>query len=262
MNVPEEKYKKEDKVFVFHEAAVYEGKILKVNNTVPETYVIHYQGFKNTHDEKDVGLERILKPGEETKRIRRKFEVIIKGEKGDPLRSRKKKKKILDESFAKRGIRLYFPEVLKNILLADDQNIRRGKLNTVPANIPISKIFKDYVAEVRQLHEQSSKKGVFLASDLTHGLSVYFNQTILTLLTYKMESEQTLFLQNKYPDLDWDEVYGFIHLLRLIVKMPELVAWADLHADCCKVLQCELNAFVLWLSENHRFYLPEPDESF
>jgi len=73
-----------------------------------------------------------------------------------------------------------------------------------------------------------------------------------------LKDHNTVIWQKKQGSKPLSEVYGAEHLLRLFVKLPQLLAHTNMEEDAANVLQQKLNEFLKFLQKNHStFFLTE-----
>jgi len=150
-------------------------------------------------------------------------------------------------------IKLNLPAVLKKQLVDDwDWITREKKIVSLPR--------KPTVAEILDLFLQTKKKGgqsEKIFNEVIEGIRIYFDKALGTLLLYRFERPQYSDLTKKQAK-PLSEVYGAEHLLRLFVKLPQLLAHTNMEEDAANVLQQKLNEFLKFLQKNHAtFFLTE-----
>ncbi|CAG8666187.1 11136_t:CDS:2, partial [Cetraspora pellucida] len=59
--------------------------------------------------------------------------------------------------------------------------------------------------------------------DVTNGIKQYFNEALPICLLYRFERQQYVEMTEKYPKKEMSSIYGAEHLMRLVVKIPDLV---------------------------------------
>ncbi|VFQ99075.1 unnamed protein product [Cuscuta campestris] len=84
--------------------------------------------------------------------------------------------------------------------------------------------------------------------EILSGLQRYFDKALYALLLYKNEREQyqQVITGVVYPSF----VYGAEHLLRLFVKLPEMLRHANIEEETVTVLRQELQDFLRFLMKN------------
>lgn len=146
------------------------------------------------------------------------------------------------------------PAVLKKQLVDDwDWITREKKIVSLPR--------KPSVAEILDQFLQSKKKGgqsEKIFNEVIEGIRIYFDKALGTLLLYRFERPQYSDLAKKQGSKPLSEVYGAEHLLRLFVKLPQLLAHTNMEEDAANVLQQKLNEFLKFLQKSHAtFFLTE-----
>jgi len=264
-------FSENEKILAYHKGLIYDAKVLKVElKDGQPAYAIHYSGWNKNYDE-TVPEDRILKYSDENlerkkvlyeetmaalnKKSGRKLDV-------DKDKGRQAKKRKLDATTSgpddverkKVEIKLNLPAVLKKQLVDDwDWITREKKIVSLPR--------KPTVAEILDLFLQSKKKGgqsEKIFNEVIEGIRIYFDKALGTLLLYRFERPQYSDLAKKQGSKPLSEVYGAEHLLRLFVKLPQLLAHTNMEEDAANVLQQKLNEFLKFLQKNHStFFLTE-----
>ena len=83
------------------------------------------------------------------------------------------------------------------------------------------------------------------------GLQEYFDKALGTILLYKQERPQYAEIRkSSRGGKAMSTIYGSIHLLRLFVKLPTLVALTGLSKESFKSMHEQLTDFMSFLSQN------------
>ena len=136
---------------------------------------------------------------------------------------------------------------LKRELISGWEKItREGKLATLPRAVTAAEVLRRYADDATsraKTPEQSE-----LASEVAIGLRAYFDKSLAAALLYDQEREQAekALAGGKAPS----EVYGADHLLRLFVKLPDLVPLDGMDQAAVKALRGRLTDFLRWLQRN------------
>jgi len=93
--------------------------------------------------------------------------------------------------------------------------------------------------------------------EITDGLTAYFESALGSLLLYRFERQQYKDILTKYPEKNLSEIYGCEHLLRLFVKLPQLLSQAQMDAETLQVLQLKLSEILKFLHKNCEKFLSE-----
>jgi mortality factor 4-like protein 1 len=89
--------------------------------------------------------------------------------------------------------------------------------------------------------------------EFVEGLRLYFDRALPTLLLYRFERAQFEEYVLTRPEGDrrpLSEVYGAEHLLRLLVKLPDILASAALPAEDSRILDARVRELVRFLNVN------------
>ena len=79
-----------------------------------------------------------------------------------------------------------------------------------------------------------------LYGEVSDGMKTFFNQSIGTVLLYKYERKQFREMRESHRNTPYIELYGAEHLLRLFVKLPELLAHCKMQHEHLTVLVSKL----------------------
>ncbi|XP_047341464.1 protein MRG2-like isoform X2 [Impatiens glandulifera] len=246
-----------EKVLAFHNKQVYEAKVQKKEFRMKEwKYFVHYPGWNKNWDEW-VGLDRLMKYTEENfqkqqvrlgKQRIDKNEKSVHGSENKPRnttvpRSKKRKNDSVtkDKGTGLSGKRVLFhiPSTLKKQLVDDCEFITQlGQLVKLPRNPNINNILDKYL----NYRLADSER------EILDGLRCYFDKALFAMLLYKDERQQ--YEQATADNIAPSTVYGAEHLLRLFVKLPEILIHANIEEETLQELQQRLQDFLKFLQQN------------
>ncbi|XP_074583024.1 protein MRG1-like [Curcuma longa] len=271
-----------EKVLAYHGPLIYEAKIQKAEIRKDEwRYFVHYLGWSKNWDEW-VPADRMLKHTEENIRKQQALEKNQNSEKNprygrstqnklkdakvdkeDPKSyvSKGKKRKVQsdlqDEKIPENLVKLQFPVTLKKQLVDEWEFVTQmGKLVKLPRSPNVDEILKKY------LDFQIQKDGMITESvgEILKGLRCYFDKALPAMLLYKKERHQ--YHKTIRDDVSPSTVYGAEHLLRLFVKLPELLACVNMEEEALAKLQKKLLDILRFLQKNQStFFLSAYDGS-
>jgi len=141
-------------------------------------------------------------------------------------------------------LELDMPVVLRKALLDDyDAIVEEGKLQPLPRRPSIADMLQTYVADAHQIRGSSESE-----VELSLGLRSYFDKALLVSLLYRGEREQAVQVlsDNRVASC----IFGAEHLLRLFVKLPELMAFAITSESQAATVSIMIQDLMLWMSEN------------
>ncbi|KAF7141274.1 hypothetical protein RHSIM_Rhsim06G0056800 [Rhododendron simsii] len=208
-------------------------------------FYVHYLGWKKSWDEW-VSMDRLMKFTEENMQkqvVLNKKKSTEKITKTGGARGKKRKidsvEKEKDNLTPEKLLNILLPSTLKKQLVDDCEFITHlGKLVRLPRNPNVDDILKKY------LDHRLKKDGAIADSieEILNGLRCYFDKALPAMLLYKSERQQ-------YQDATADHVppstvYGAEHLLRLFVKLPEMLCYANIEEETLKELQQKLLDFL------------------
>ncbi|XP_073003528.1 protein MRG1 isoform X2 [Typha latifolia] len=275
-----------EKVLAYHGPRIYEAKVQKVDLRKDEwKYFVHYLGWNKNWDEW-VGSDRLLKftddnvhkqqeleknqPADKTAKTGRsthnkpKSSNDAKVDKEDPrnLLAKGKKRKSHpgtegDRRSPEKLVMLQFPLNLKKQLLDDWEFVAQlGKLVKLPCSPNVDDILKSY------LEYRTKKDGMIAESvgEILKGIRCYFDKALPAMLLYKKERQQ--YHEAVQGNTAPSTIYGAEHLLRLFVKLPELLAYVNMEEEALTKLQQKLLDFLKFLQKNQSsFFLSAYDGS-
>ncbi|KAF5190828.1 Mortality factor 4 like [Thalictrum thalictroides] len=162
-----------------------------------------------------------------------------------------------DAVSANKHVKILIPSTLKKQLLDDCEYVTQlGKLVKLPRSPCVDDIMTKYL-------DYKTKKDVAITESITEilkGLRTYFDKALPVMLLYKKELQQyqEAIEDNKSPSA----VYGAEHLLRLFVKLPEILAHANIDEETLTQLLQNLHDFLKFLQKSQStFFLSTYDVS-
>ncbi|KAK1323899.1 hypothetical protein QJS10_CPA02g00378 [Acorus calamus] len=241
-----------EKVYAYHGPLIYEAKVQKVEFRKGEwKYFVHYLGWNKNWDEWVI-KDRLLKFNKENAQKKKALTDDQSTEKNTKSgRSTQNKPKSSNDAKADK-------EDTKN-------TATRGKKRKVQSGVELVKLPRTPNVDniLKKYLEYRTKKDNKIAEsigEILKGLRCYFDKALPAMLLYKEERKQyrELVVDNVSPST----VYGAEHLLRLFVKLPELLAYVNMDEDASAKLQKKLFDFLKYLEKNQSsFFLSTYDGS-
>ncbi|KAH1133645.1 hypothetical protein GLYMA_05G099000v4 [Glycine max] len=277
-------YSEGEKVLAYHGPRIYEAKVQKAEIRKSEwKYFVHYLGWSKNWDEW-VGEERLMKHTEEnvmkqqaldkkqnvdknvksgrSSQGKAKSSTDAKMDKEDVKNNVSKGKKRKHDAGVEKGsgtveklVKIQIPATLKKQLVDDwDSVTQQDKLVKLPRSPTVDEILTKY------LEYKSKKDGIAPDSigEILKGIRCYFDKALPMMLLYKKERKQynDAIVDNVSPST----IYGAEHLLRLFVKLPELLAYVTIEEETLNRLQQKLLDFLKFLQKNQStFFLSAYD---
>lgn len=273
----------DEKVLAFHSGQYYEAKVIRALYEENKWgFFVHYTGWNKTWDEW-VGTDRLLKHTEENvqkqKALKERLEMEMKTKavqapqmklkNSGVSRGRKRKNDNLNKEKdlvpLEKLVNLQIPPTLKKQLVDDCEFIthqsKHRQLVKLPRAPNVQDICKKYC-------EYRSKKDVMMpesTAEIMKGLRCYFDKALPAMLLYKSERQQ--YTYEIRDDVSPSMVYGAEHLLRLFVKLPELLVHANIEEETLAELHQKLVDFLRFLQKNQsafflsRYHVPEDSEA-
>ncbi|XP_039050310.1 protein MRG1-like [Hibiscus syriacus] len=263
-------FREDEKVLAYHCRFIYLAKVLKCEKRSNGWhYFVHYLGWKKNWDEW-VGVDRLMKFTEENLHkqvaLNKKLKEEQKGEfqtskrgtarvslrnpKGSRGKRQKndaicKDKQAVPSDSSEKLVNIQIPLTLKKQLVNDCEFITHlGKLIVLPCTPSVEDILKMYL-DYRYTKDNMVSDSV---GEIFKGIRSYFNKALPVILLYKSERKQ--YRNTITEDICPSIVYGAEHLLRLFVKLPELLIHADIEQETLLELQQKLVDFLKFLQMN------------
>ncbi|XP_040996693.1 protein MRG1-like isoform X2 [Juglans microcarpa x Juglans regia] len=265
-----------EKVLAFHSVRIYEAKI---EYQMEWRFFVHYPGWSKNWDEW-VGVDRLMKFTEENVQKqqalnkKQSFEKntklarasLIKPKSSHMARAKKRKTDFVSKEdgnlLLDRLVNIQLPPPLKKQLVDDCEFITHlGKLVKLPRTPNVDDILRKY------LDYRMKKDGLISDSvgEVLKGLRCYFDKVLPVMLLYKSERQQ--YDEANSDDVSPSTVYGAEHLLRLFVKLPELLYHANIEEETLMELQQKLIDFLKFLQKHQSafflstYHVPEDIET-
>ncbi|GAY50258.1 hypothetical protein CUMW_125240 [Citrus unshiu] len=212
--------------------------------------------------QKKQGADRSSKSGRSAQ-TKQKSSTDVKVEKEDIKsyvakgKKRKSDSGTEDNVSVEKLVKIQIPSTLKKQLVDDWEFVnQQDKLVKLPRSPNVDDILTKY------LQYRSKKDGMMTDSigEILKGIRCYFDKALPVMLLYKKERQQ-------YHDLVVDNVspstiYGAEHLLRLFVKLPELLAYVNIEDETLIRLQQKMIDFLKFMQKNQStFFLSAYDGS-
>uniref|UniRef100_A0A4X2L602 Uncharacterized protein n=1 Tax=Vombatus ursinus TaxID=29139 RepID=A0A4X2L602_VOMUR len=269
-----------DQVLSLHGSLLYEAKCLRVAEAAcgaateaqagSLTYLIHYTGWNKNWDEwvpasrvfeyseanvrrqsellaahqaqlppalgsgEGASTSQGLQPGPATRRKRMRTEAGAEGREATRFRT---------------DVKVEIPEELKPWLVDDwDLVTKQKQLFYLPARKNVDSILEDYT--MAHMAPGMADEKAFAVVEVVAGIKEYFNVMLSTQLLYDFERPQYAEMLAAHPDTPMSRIYGAPHLLRLFVRLGDMLAYTHLDDHSLALLLSHLHDFVGYLAEN------------
>lgn len=149
------------------------------------------------------------------------------------------------------------PSIKKALLDDYDAIVTDAKLVPLPRSPSVADVLRKYCEQAAESNGSS-----VVEEEVGHGLRTYFDKALMAVLLYRSEKPQALaaLADGRLPS----SVYGVEHLLRLLLKLPELLGAAGavvMGEDQLAATGSAVQDLVWWLSDNlEPFLLPNRDQ--
>lgn len=147
---------------------------------------------------------------------------------------------------------LHIPVKLKAKLVDDWELVTKDKrICTLPSKVTVNQLLVTYK---KQTTKHMSLSEQFQLNEFVSGLVEYFEDALSKLLLYRLERLQYEVLLKQYKDngkkLVKCDIYGALHLLRLISILPEMISGStmDIQSSQLIIKQCE--RLLVWMTIN------------
>ncbi|KAI3794109.1 hypothetical protein L1987_36736 [Smallanthus sonchifolius] len=217
---------------------------------------------ENTRKQQELDRKQGVEP--KSVRLNQTKSKISNDSKGDKdkvksngAKGKKRKNESSDEkenASVEKLVDIEIPQTLKQQLVDDWGFVNeQNKLVKLPRSPNIDDIMKMYL-------EHRSKKDMISdsAGEILKGLRCYFDRTLPVILLYDKERPQYgEYIKN---DVSPSSIYGAEHLLRLFVKLPELLPYVNIEEDLLMSLQQKILDFLKFLQQKQSsFFLSSYD---
>ncbi|KAJ7543973.1 hypothetical protein O6H91_09G060600 [Diphasiastrum complanatum] len=233
-----------------HGPTEYQARVLKVNFEGPERkYLVHYIGWHHRWDEW-VGANRLRKiAGSDVDKQLNHLDHHVAKKRGRKQKSRISPE-MKDGEEADLVLRIPLPGILKKQLVDDWELItQQRKLVKLPRTPNANEVLMKFF-EYKKQQEASIGDSTL---EIMDGLRSYFNKALPAMLLYKEEREQFEALSENCKE-NLSSIYGAEHLLRLFVKLPDLLTLAGMEDDSLIELQQKLTEFLKFLQKNYNAF--------
>lgn len=151
-------------------------------------------------------------------------------------------------------VRVKLPDELKPALVDDwDLINRQRKLPVVPAKVTVDTILADYIKAKTSTKSITPNKESAV-QEVVAGLREYFNVMLGTQLLYKFERPHYADILQEHKDKQASDIYGFIHLIRLFVRLGQMLAYTQLDEKSITLLNFHLQDFLRFMVKNMETY--------
>ncbi|CAH1451113.1 unnamed protein product [Lactuca virosa] len=236
-----------EKVLAYHNLRIYEAKVLQVDSKEKRFY-IHYLGWKQKWDEW-VGIDRLMIINNENLQKQKALENELKPKNPNMTKGMKRKTMSKGTVSYEKLIDIHIPSSLKKHLVNYSEYITHmGKLVKLPCSPNVDDILTLY------LEHRSNKDGreSDTAGEVVSGIRCYFDKALPAMLLYKTESQQ--YQQATANQISPSKIYGAEHLLRLFVKLPEILFHANIEEETLRELQHNLQDFLKFLQKKQSLF--------
>uniref|UniRef100_F7FEY8 Uncharacterized protein n=1 Tax=Monodelphis domestica TaxID=13616 RepID=F7FEY8_MONDO len=145
--------------------------------------------------------------------------------------------------------KINIPQELKPWLVNDWNLITvQKKLFSLPARKNVESILEDY--ELYEKTYATTEDKIYAVPEIVAGIRAYFNLMLSSHLLYKFEKPQHAAIVASNPTVLVSQVYGAPHLLRLFVKIGDMLSYAFFDSHSTNLLLRYLHDFVKYLADN------------
>ncbi|KAM7514376.1 hypothetical protein LguiA_003959 [Lonicera macranthoides] len=241
-------FREGEKVFAFHSGDLYEAKVFNFFLVDWDEWVgiDCLMKFTDENKQKKEALKQKKENGKSTMPGRA---LPIKPKNSTAVRGKKRKNDdALKEDTAppEKLFNIQISPTLRKQLVDDCEYVNHlGKLVKLPCTPTVNDILKKY----REYRLKKDSKIADSVKEILNGLLCYFNKALPRILLYKSERYQ--YQKTVTEDMSPSDVYGAEHLLRLFVKLPELLRFANIEEETLAELQPKIMDILRFLQKNH-----------
>ena len=141
-------------------------------------------------------------------------------------------------------LELDMPAPLKKLLIENyDLAMEDAKLVTLPRRPSVASLLQRYCADAFHVRGSSGSE-----EELSLGLRSFFDKTLQSVLLYRIEREQAASILSDGRVAS--SVYGAEHLLRLLIKLPELMSLAIASEEQATNVAIMVQDLMAWMVDN------------
>jgi len=169
--------------------------------------------------------------------------------------------KSLNKNKRKFGQEIVIPlsDELKAALVDDFDYIgRQRKLLHVPSRYTVDDLINAYY-EARKCIDGATEEQLLGAEEVCRGLKDYFNSTLGSQLLYKFERVQYADTLKENIGIPMAQLYGPVHLLRLLTKLGPMLSAANIDEESLDKLVAHVTDFIEYM-QKHRETLFQIDD--
>lgn len=147
---------------------------------------------------------------------------------------------------------LHIPVKLKSLLVDDWEFVTKDKkICQLPSpTMTVQQTLDSYEEAMSKRLESPAAQSQL--SEYCAGLRLYFERSLPVLLLYRLERLQydEVLKKQKFKDMSFCDIYGPIHLLRLLSVLPELMTTTTMDAQGCQLIVKQTESLLEWLVVN------------
>uniref|UniRef100_A0A4X2JNR1 Uncharacterized protein n=1 Tax=Vombatus ursinus TaxID=29139 RepID=A0A4X2JNR1_VOMUR len=265
-----------ERVLCFRGPLLYEAECVKVSVKYRKVkYLVHYPGGNEKgawvpesrilkYSETNLQKQReLLNTKKKEKKMAETGEGSSSSETSTPSRPQHSKRRArvyyeVERRYVKKtDIKVNIPNELKLWLVEDGELVVGQKqLFHLPAKKNIDSILDDYEQYEKS---QGNLATSYAVTEVVAGIKAYFNVMLGPQLLYDFERPQYAELLAEDPDVSVSQIYGAAHLLRLFVKIGDMLSYTALDEQSVALLLNYLHDFLKYLG-NHAAALFSPSD--
>jgi len=92
--------------------------------------------------------------------------------------------------------------------------------------------------------------------EVVDGIRLYFDKCLGTLLLYRFERHQYVEIVKQYPSKSLSEIYGAEHLLRLTIKLPQIIKDLDMEEKAKDIIRSCILDLLKYMNINFDILFP------
>ncbi|KAL3232985.1 Chromatin modification-related protein EAF3 [Nakaseomyces bracarensis] len=176
----------------------------------------------------------------------------------------------LSGNSAKNRVRIHVPMLLESMLVDDWEIVTKDKkISNLPNPFPVEQILDMFKSDIAE--RSASPVEVAQLEEYTDGMKQYFDECVGVMLLYKLERLQYELVfyptaeQQNSPQAEFKflygkrpgQLYGVIHLLRLITVLPNMLSnCPGMDMQAIKLITRQSERLLLWIVDRLDDLLP------
>jgi len=139
------------------------------------------------------------------------------------------------------------PSTIKLRLIDDWQQMNNKYLVSLPRKPDVSEILVSYQTQASSTMDSPQRSSLI---EILSQIKEYFDKALGTILLYRFERHQYSEILKTYPNKSLTEIYGVEHLLRLLVKFPQLLSGVVMQDEVLMTVKSTVGDILKYIASN------------